>query len=333
MLGGVVLSHRVYNQIFDQRNELITSLVKNEVINLENGLEGVVFSRDRALQLFTLLHSYQAKVRDPAKLYVIYSVSSIAHLEAYDELIFEIKSAGMNVNFIKENESFKSTLISVLYLIKTKNIFFLVDDDVFIRETDLTIAKQIDPIGTVLSLRHSPHLKFSYTAKAALKSPTFTHAIEGEGLLKFTWFEQNLEWSDPWSVDGQILSTAELRILANISNFKAPNSFEQSLKSFNSLCNFRFGLCYEESKILNLPINRVQTEVSNRSGNIDADYLLRCWNDGLMLDVRPLEKHIPLSPHEEHALGFVKRNSISFRPFQASTSLPNIESDSLDKKN
>ncbi len=315
-----------------QRDELIIRLAKKEGINLEDGLTGVLFSRDRALQLYTLLHSYNTKVSESAKIYIIYSASSSAHLKSYDELISEIKSIGMNVFFVREHESFKATLLSVLYQINTKNIFFLVDDDVFIRETDLTIAKQIDPLCEILSLRHSPHLKRSYTANAELTSPTFTRAKK-DGLLKFTWFEQNLEWSDPWSVDGQVLSTAELRVLADLSEFKAPNTFEQALKSFNSLCKFRFGLCYEESKIVNLPINRVQTEVSNRSGNISADYLLKCWNDGLMLDVRSLEKHIPLSPHEEHALGFVKRKSINNQSFPASTSLPTNESVSLVKKN
>ncbi len=333
LLGGVVLTHRLYNQIISQRDEVISKLVQTEEIKLNPGLVGVVFSRDRALQLYTLLHTYYAKVKEPAPLYVVYSASSSAHLESYNEIITALQAGGWNVTLIKELEGFRATLLKVLYQINSKNMFFLVDDDVFIRETDLTVAKQIDPLCTILSLRHSPHLRRSFTANAELRSPKFTPAKEGNGLLKFAWFEQNLEWADPWSVDGQVLSTAEVRVLASVSDFQAPNTFEGALKSFNSRCKSRYGLCYTESKIVNLPINRVQTEVSNRSGNISANYLLKCWNDGLMLDVRPLEKHIPLSTHEEHALGFVKRTPFMCQHIAASIPYQTNEGDSLAKKN
>ena len=317
IFGGIVLTRRAYNQIIFQRDEAVSKLVKIEEIKLNHGLVGIVFSRDRALQLYTLLHTYFAKVKNPAPLYIVYSVSSNAHLESYDEIYKTLNASGCNVTLIKELDGFKVTLLKILYQINSKNIFFLVDDNIFIRETDFTIAKQIDPLCTILSLRHSPHLKHSYTANAQLRIPNFTPAKEGLGLLKFAWFEQNLEWSDPWSVDGQVLSTAEVRVLASMSDFKAPNTFEGALKSFNSLCKSRYGLCYSESKVINLPINCVQTEVSNLSGNITAEYLLKCWNDGLMFDARPLEKHTPLSTHEEHTLEFVKRT-----PFKR----PNIDS-------
>ena len=301
------MTHRFYLQIISQRDEAISRLVKTEEIKLNHGLVGVVFSRDRALQLYTLLQTYYAKVKDPVPLYVVYSASSNAHLESYNEIYIALQLGACNITLIKEQEGFRTTLLKLLHEISSKNIFFLVDDNVFIRDTDLSVAKQIDPLCSILSLRHSPHLRRSYTANAELCLPKFMPAKEGLGLLKFNWFEQNFEWSDPWSLDGQVFSTAEVRVLASVSDFKAPNTFESALKSFNSLCKSRYGLCYNESKIVNLPINCVQTEVSNLSGDISTDYLLKCWNDGLTFDTLPLEKHIPRSTHEEHALGFVKR--------------------------
>jgi hypothetical protein len=310
---GVILHKSEYKRIISQRDQAVTTLVKTEGLKLTQGLVGVVFSRDRALQLYTLLHTYFAKVRVPAPLYVIYSASSNAHAKSYQEISVLLRAGCWDVRLINEGDEFRNTLLDTLSQINTKNMFFLVDDDVFIREVDLSISYQLDPFNAILSLRHSPHLRRSYTANAEQSPPQFSSADEDDGLSKFAWFEQGYEWSDPWSVDGHVLSTAEVRVMAGVSDFKAPNTFETALKSFNTLCKNRFGLCYSESKVVNLPINQVQIEVSNLSGNISTDFLLARWNDGMMFDVRPLEHHIPLSPHEEHRLEFVKRT-----PFNAS---------------
>ena len=131
-------------------------------------------------------------------------------------------------------------------------------------------------------------------------------------MLRFEWFEQGNEWSDPWSVDGQVLSVAEVHVLTRLSDFNAPNSYEGALKSFNDLAVGREGVCYSESKVLNLPINRVQAEVMNFSGNVPPEFLLEQWRKGMMLDTGFLMNHIPRAPHEEHLMAFKKRPSLSF---------------------
>jgi hypothetical protein len=306
-VGGVLTSQRAYDELISQRDRAVMELVEHENLTLQPGLVGIVFSKDRALQLYSLLHSYRDLVSNPVALTVIYAASTAAHSEAYEQVKEFFSKACPTIDFVNETEGFRATLTAVLAKIQARNIFFLVDDIVFIRNVDLRFAAEVDARQYVLSLRHSPALTRSYTANMDQLPPALSNSSAFAEMLQFRWFEQGNEWSDPWSVDGQILSTAEVRVITRISDFVAPNSYEAALKSFNSLCTSRKGLCYLESKILNLPINRVQNENKNLSGKISPEFLLTQWNEGMMLDTRGLRSHIPLSPHEEHPAIFTKR--------------------------
>ncbi|MDO8652451.1 MAG: hypothetical protein Q7R66_09700 [Undibacterium sp.] len=305
--GGVLLSKKIYQQVLLQRRNAADCLAAIESAKLRPGLACIVFSKDRPLQLYSLLHSYFEKVRSPVPVTVIYDVSDEAFARAYQEVSESFVGREVSVTFVRELNGFRESLLQELQKIEVQSVFFLVDDIVFIRPLDLDWAKKLNPQEFVLSLRHSPHLRRSYTGNAKVAPPMFSNVSFAAGLLSFKWFECGYEWSDPWSVDGQVLSTAEVRVLTRISEFKAPNSYEVALKAFNDMAEKRLGLCYTESKILNLPINRVQSEISNLSGNISCAYLLEQWNQGLMLDTQMFDNHIPVSPHEVHAVQFKMR--------------------------
>ena len=301
---GILLSKKAYQQLLMQRAHAVEELVTLQKVGLEPGLACVVFSKDRALQLYTLLHTYFLHVKNSAPVVVIYSASSDEHAQAYSELKSLYKLLNVDIEFIREAKSFRHTLLEVLVNIRVLSIFFLVDDIVFIRPLDLAIVAEIDPQQAILSLRHSPHLRRSYTANANQQPPVFCPTEISSDLLEFEWFQKGHEWSDPWSVDGHVLSTAEVSVLTRVSQFKAPNSYENVLKTFNDIVKGRKGMCFKESKILNLPINKVQSENNNHSGNVSPDFLLKQWNKGLMIDTSIFDKHIPLSPHEEHEISF-----------------------------
>jgi len=306
-LGGVLLSQKNYENIIAQRDSAVKKLAAIERSNLKTGLAGVVFSKDRALQLYSLLVSYFELVSNRAPLTVIYAASKKEHERAYEDVKQLILELNLDVKFTKENYGFRNTLLKTLDDVYVKNIFFLVDDIVFIRKVDLEFCQNVDTSRYVLSLRHSPHLTNSYTANKRQLPPKLSSFKDQTGLYEFGWFENGCEWSDPWSVDGQILSTSEVKVITQVSSFKAPNSYESSLKSFNSICIERRGLCFSESKILNLPINRVQNECDNLSGTVSPEYLLEQWNMGAMLDTDSLLNHVPASPHEEHLIRFKNR--------------------------
>ncbi|PUE31187.1 hypothetical protein B9Z35_09190 [Limnohabitans sp. Jir61] len=306
--GGTLLSNIIYKQILIQRACAVKELVEIECCKLEQGLVCVVFSKDRALQLHALLNTYFICVKNPVPVFVIYAVSSDEHEKAYREVEEIFFNRSVTVTFVNESHNFRTSLLSVLDNVKVTSIFFLVDDIVFIRPFDLSIVANLDSRHTTLSLRHSPNLRRSYTANVSQLPPNFFQSEISPDLLMFAWFERGCEWSDPWSVDGHILSTAEVRVLSRISKFKAPNSYEVALKTFNDLMTQRVGVCFRESKILNLPINRVQNEIQNLSGSVSALFLLEQWNNGMMIDTSVFKDHIPLAPHEEHVIKFKRRS-------------------------
>lgn len=317
-VGGVVMSQRAVSALTSQRDRAVAELVGIENSSLKPGLTGIVVSKDRALQLYSLLRTYRDLVSNPVALTVIYSASTAAHSEAYEEVEDLFLGVYPKIEFVRETNSFRATINHVLSKIQTKNIFFLVDDIVFIRNVDLAFAAELDTSRYVLSLRHSPALIRSYTANMSQLPPKLSGFSDAPELLQFRWFEEGNEWSDPWSVDGQILSTAEVRVMTRVSDFVAPNTYEAALKTFNSMCVERRGLCYLESKILNLPINRVQNEIENLSGAISPEFLLSQWKKGMMLDTLKLRSHIPRSPHEEHAITFRRRPVRSDMPSESS---------------
>src|SRR5258705_11456418 len=61
----------------------------------ENGFdlscEGIVFSKDRALQLHALLSSYFLYVKNPVRLYVLYKTSNERHDRSYEELKIQFR--------------------------------------------------------------------------------------------------------------------------------------------------------------------------------------------------------------------------------------------------
>jgi len=111
--GGVVLSNRAHNQLLLQRERAVSELVAFEGAGLEQGIVGVVFSKDRALQLYTLLSTYFEHVENPAPLFVIYTASTDAHAKAYAEVKEALKGCSTEVLFVREIGGFRASVLNI----------------------------------------------------------------------------------------------------------------------------------------------------------------------------------------------------------------------------
>jgi hypothetical protein len=68
------------------------------------------------------------------------------------------------------------------------------------------------------------------------------------------------------------------------------------------------GLCYEQTKIVNIPLNRVQTDWNNRHMNsYTTAQLLDIFNSGMKIDIKPLFHVVNRAAHMEYIPTFITR--------------------------
>lgn len=286
---------------------LIELYAHEENLNLDHGITCIIFSKDRALQLYALLESIFSYTHPKFRIAILYTVGDQRHSRAYSQLILESKNFGSKIDWIKEVGGFKSALMGLLTTINTDKIFFLTDDNIFINHFDFSDCNLYDCNNYVFSLRHSKNITYSYTGEKKYQPPKFINSTRRNDLFEFRWFEAPCEWSDPWSVDGQIYKTSEIKVLSRISSYHGPNSYEAALKRFNFMMRDRVGVCTNHSIVLNMPINLTQNEWKNKfSGLSSLEYLI-AWGNGKKLDISLLRGHNPSSTHEVHFLPLIDR--------------------------
>lgn len=267
--------------------------------------EFIIFSKDRALQLHGLLGSLFHNVNGDYKLNVLYYASSEAHQQAYLEVAEAFKDKA-NINWIAE-QNFRKDLIDTLEKVKRSEVCFLVDDIIFTRPVNFDALDWPQYASGTLSIRLGREITHCYTADKTLKPPTFTVVDPTNNLLRFSWSESTYDWAYPLSVDGHILPTHEIRIAAQALNYSAPNTFERALQIMRPLYLKRQGYCFAEPRLINIPLNRVQNEIENISGDISPEDLLVKWQEGQTLDFKPLVGIKTNSVHQEITASFCQR--------------------------
>lgn len=310
--GGALVSKTELTLLRHQRLALLLQASAAHRASLaKDGAVGYVFSFNRPTQLHALLVSYFHHVKNPAPLIVQYAAKGKGMAAAYADIqkIF----AKQPVTFVTETTCRETFLVTLLN-IKQPKLFFLVDDDIFIRPVDLKPFCAINPLDYVPSLRLAPHLSYSYTMKLPQPAPqTLKKSAKYPAMFQFDWGDEANEWNYPFSVEGHLFDTAEIVAMSLASPFKAPNTLEGVLHSFADVCrppNGRPGLCYTTSKLVNNACNKVQTENNNHAGetvDLSPEYLLEQWQKGLMVDVMALANFANHSPCQEIPLQFIPR--------------------------
>ncbi|WMW22221.1 hypothetical protein RE476_12755 [Methanolobus mangrovi] len=264
---------------------------------------------DRALQLHALLSSYIEKINEPVPVHILYRTTSSAHQKAYNEVFSLFEGYPISAIHQKSKDSFKSELITILKSINAEKVFFLVDDIVFTENIDVFDFTKFDGRTTVFSLRMGANLKRAYTIQKDQKLPNFIpDIISDKDKLSWIWEEEEFDWAYPLSVDGHLFLTREITVLAENTKFNSPNTFEGKLQHYIQYFEKRVGICYNKSKIINIPINKVQKDNDNIHGTIHQDYLLNQWNNGMQINYRELYGTINKSAHQEIEISLIKRS-------------------------
>ena len=143
----------------------------------KNAIVGVIFSRDRALQLHALLKSYFLNATSPVRLVVFYSTSTRDHAKAYLTIKQTVRDQELNVNFIDHKGDFKDKLEAMLRRIKENKIFFLCDDDLFINKINFRQLNSIKTSNYIFSFRHSPNIKVNSKCPNRRKIDSYNNSV------------------------------------------------------------------------------------------------------------------------------------------------------------
>lgn len=279
----------------------------------ENDITVVVFTKNRALQLYALLESM--------KKYTNFNLSNVVVLAAYKEQdhfesLKTLKRDFGEVKFLFET-NFQNQTKMLMAEIQTNYMVFITDDDLFKKQVNvsdaLTVMNQRESILT-FSLRHGTHLNFCYPVQQPQKVPQSLKEISKD-VIVWRYKGESWDWNYPLSVNGHIFRTNKIKeIVFGIgNNWKAPNSFEGELQNaMPHLINkgdTSEMASFVESSVFNIPFNKVQTENANIAGtSATPEFLLQKWNEGSKIDISKYEGLKNISAHQEVPLHLTERN-------------------------
>jgi hypothetical protein len=265
----------------------------------------VIFSMDRAIQLHALLHSYFTHVANPVPVSVLYRATSDRHTRAYNEVLDEFKDRAVKPIRQSTRRQFRPALLQILRHLSCDKVIFLVDDIVFINAVDMAAFLTFDTRDFVPSLRLGEHLTRCYTVAHDQALPPF---LQADGPYRtWYWRDGQFDWGYPLSVDGHVFGLAELMAFVEATEFETPNSFEASLQVYSRFFLRRRGVCFRESRIVNVPWNKVQADNPNLHGSVHQDDLLCRWEEGLRIHVEQFYGMTTESCHQELPLTLVPR--------------------------
>lgn len=266
---------------------------------------GLVFSKDRAMQLQAVLDSLRLHLRDPqtTRLAVLFCASTRRIGEQYQRL----RTRYPDVAFLEET-GFRSQVLSLVH--SSETVLFLVDDNVFVRDFSAgticsAMAAHPDAIG--FSLRLGRNIRFSYMRNAPAESPVFTEA--SPGVLRFGWPGSSHEFGYPLELSSSAYRTRDILPLLEQLPWTNPNTLEGQMALYASLFAQRQPalLCFEQSATFCNPVNLVQTVCANRNG-ADPAYSVQRLSDlfdqGLSIDVARYSGFVPQACHQEVELVF-----------------------------
>ncbi|MCK4782640.1 MAG: glycosyltransferase, partial [Desulfobacteraceae bacterium] len=280
-----------------------------------NNIGGLIFSKDRTMQLRATLESLflHCKDCDKISLTVLYKVSNLLYRQQYDDL----KNRFGNVTFIEEQD-FKQQTLGVIGTFEY--ILFLVDDNLFVRDFCLadvvrTLRYNHDAIG--FSLRLGRNTDYCYMLSSQQALPKFRQA--GSGILKYYWPGQQYDFGYPLEVSSSVYRVRDILELLVQLEFSNPNTLEGQMAANSQLYSQARSslLCYECSVTFCNPVNVVQHVYDqNRAGanpNYTSERLAQLYRQGLAIDVTRYDGFVSNGVHQEVQLYFGKKGGDEIR--------------------
>src|SRR5665647_289096 len=314
---------------------------------IEPRIRGVIFSRDRAMQLDAALTSLarHCAEAEAVSIDVLYAASSPAFARQYE--VLERSWRGMlRLRFHRERD-FRADLLGILgagnrlsrgrfhhppYLLgilprgrrsrrasdgMAPYVLFLVDDSIFCRPFSIasaTRALDARPRAIGFSLRLGRNTTYCYSLDSQQHVPQL--AAIGHGVFAFDWTIAECDFGYPLEVSSSLYSGPRVaRALAGLS-FSNPNTLESQ---FAGTARRSWAhrspelLCFEQSVAFCNAVNKVQTVNDNRAGEEDEfspRELAKRFDAGLRIDTRAFAGFTPNACHCDVPFSFTRDEDV-----------------------
>jgi hypothetical protein len=259
----------------------------------------IIFSKDRACQLELFIRSMKEYFKEfnECDIRVLYTFSTPEFEQGYEKL--KLIHTDPNLIYFNEDYKFQTSLLSQFNQMKKLSVFF-VDDNVFKEPFSLEDEKfkifLSKPEILTLSLRLHPRLDYCYPANLKQSIPST------DKFGAFNWYQGIGDFGYPMSLDGHFFRTEHIIYYLYNLRYNGPNDLESQMAM--RPVPIPYMICYDKSRIINLPLNKVQNFNNNIHGHVDAKFLNDNFLNGKIIslnNIRGFENH---SCHQEIEVDF-----------------------------
>ncbi len=267
----------------------------------------VIFSFDRPLQLYALLESVEKHMQGIEDVYVIYRASNQEYADVYQEVESRFEQAYYLKQGNNPRADFKPLTLQASFNSKSDYIIFAVDDiivkDAIDLSADIDLLEQTNAYGFYYRL--GKNLTDCYSLNRRQPLPALQEVADNV----FAWRlgGASCDWGYPHSVDMTLVRKQDIKADYYTMSYYHPNTLEASWAGRAGKVRNRLGLCHEQSKIVNLPLNRVQNSHQNRNMEIPASELLDIFKQGKKIDISCVYQIDNKSAHWPMAPSYIER--------------------------
>ena len=235
----------------------------------------VVFSYDRPLQLYAFLESAQKYVTGVGQLSVIYRASGQAFKDGYDVVRADFPHAIFYAQGSNPARDFKPLTLKASFESPSNYILFAVDD-IVVKDT-VDLEQCINALekheAYAFFLRLGMNLNYCYPENRFQPVPRLKR--EEQDIYSWRFSESILDWRYPLTVDMTLYRKKDIEGDLRVISYSTPNWLEGTWTCKIGRVVHNRGLCFGKSKIVNTPLNRVQTSrPGNRAMDISPQELL-----------------------------------------------------------
>ena len=157
-------------------------------------------------------------------------------------------------------------------------------------------------------LRLGTHLDRSYSFAQPQPVPPLTPIDNNMLIWTFKDSGTQFDWGYPNNVDMTLYRKSNIQQSLQMHSFSSPNTMEAVWAGSQGSVLHRFGLCFTDSVIVNIPVNCVQQDYSNNQMHSwTPAQLLELFEAGQKIDIEPLAGIQNRSCHINYNLTFITR--------------------------